>query len=182
MTGLRGPGYGLVTEYRVDYLPMLLFPKPVKRIKVRKPLKRGKKKLAARRKFKGFDNITKHYRRRYTDYQVMCQAEVCRQKRLANPTPAELEMSSILTILGIKHERERIILNADRFVLIDIFVPSVNLAIELDGNVHRHQQQYDHERSMWLARQYSIKTVRFFNAEVHSGAAQTRIKQTLGIV
>jgi|HubBroStandDraft_2_1064218.scaffolds.fasta_scaffold971511_1 very-short-patch-repair endonuclease len=66
----------------------------------------------------------------------------------------------MLSRLGIKFEREKIILNGDRWVLLDFFIPSVNLAIELDGSQHRDQKQYDHGRSMWLARK-GIKTVRF---------------------
>jgi hypothetical protein len=50
----------------------------------------------------------------------------------------------MLSRLGIKFEREKIILNGDRWVLLDFFIASVNLAIELDGSQHRDQKQYDH--------------------------------------
>jgi very-short-patch-repair endonuclease len=153
---------------------MLLIPKLGKKAR-NKP-----KRLAARRKFKAHgDNPFKCYRRRYTDYQVMCQAEVCRQKRLANATPAEEAMDEILTRLGVKFEREKIILNGDRWVLIDFFLPSINLALELDGEGHRLQKQYDHERSMWLARK-GIKVARFWNKAVMDGSAEMRVKEMLG--
>jgi very-short-patch-repair endonuclease len=145
----------------------------------KKPKKKPKR-LAARRKFKAHsDNPFKCYRRRYTDYQVMCQAEVCRQKRLANATPAEEAMAEILTRLGIRCEREKIILNGDRWVLLDFFIPSVNLALELDGEGHRLQKHYDHERSIWLARK-GIKVVRFWNKGVLNGTAEQRIREMLG--
>jgi very-short-patch-repair endonuclease len=154
----------------------LLFPKAGK-----KP-RRKRKPLAARRKFKEFGaNCTKTYRRRFTDYQVMCHAEACRQKRLADATPAELEMAAMLRRLGIPHEREKIILNGDRWVLLDFFVPSVNLAIELDGSHHRGQKEYDHGRGMWLARKHGIKTVRLWNVSVLNGQAEARVREMFGL-
>jgi very-short-patch-repair endonuclease len=157
----------------------LLFPKPKKRIKIRKPLKRSKKRPAARAKFREFGaNCTKAYRRRYSDYEVTCQAEVCRQRRLENATPAEEAFGAILTRLGVKYEREKVILNGDRWVLIDFFIPSVNLAVELDGAQHLAQKEYDHGRSMWLARK-GIKVCRFWNKAVMDGTAEQRIREAL---
>jgi hypothetical protein len=83
---------------------LLLFPKPS-----RKP--KGKpRKIAHRSKFKedGADPL-KSYRRRFSDYQVICQANVCRQARLKNRTDAELAFEEMLNRLGIDHEREKIV-------------------------------------------------------------------------
>jgi hypothetical protein len=66
---------------------MLLFPKPKRRIKPRKPLNPGRKKTPARSKFKEFAaNPLKSYRRRFTDAEVMAKAIECRRERLASPT------------------------------------------------------------------------------------------------
>jgi very-short-patch-repair endonuclease len=48
-------------------------------------------------------------------------------------------MDAILRRLGVNPEREKIILNGDRWVLLDFYIPSVKLAIELDGAQHRNQ-------------------------------------------
>lgn len=138
----------------------LLFPKPKRKVKPRKPLKRGTKNIAARAVFEEWGkNCTKSYRRRVTDAEVRAKAEEWRLKRLSNPTLAEEAFTAILIRLGVKFERERIWLNGDRWILTDFFIPSVSLVIELDGEGHRLQKGYDHGRSMWLARQ-GIKVVR----------------------
>jgi very-short-patch-repair endonuclease len=80
----------------------------------------------------------------------------------------------------VNYEREKIILNGDRWVLLDFYIPSVNLAIELDGSQHRDQKRYDQGRSMWLGRQ-GIKTVRFWNKAVMDGKAEEMIRQMLGL-
>jgi very-short-patch-repair endonuclease len=157
---------------------MLLFPKPTKRTKVRKPIRRSKKRIASRAKFKNWDN-GKRCRRR-SDAEVLAKAQECRRERLLNPTIAEEVFSGILVRLGVKFEREKIILNGDRWVLLDFFIPAVNLAIELDGSQHRLQKNYDHGRSMWLAR-HGIKVVRLWNRAVFDGQAEQRVREMLGI-
>src|SRR5689334_14836600 len=106
---------------------MLLFPKLGKRPK------KKRKPPARRRTFKEHGaNPLKTYRRKLTDYQVMIQAEACRQARLRDPTPQELEISHFLTQYGIKHDREKIWLNGDKWVLTDIYIDAVKLVIEID--------------------------------------------------
>ncbi len=91
-----------------------------------------------RAKFKEFGaDCTKTYRRKFSDAGVLAHAEECHRKRLADPSPAEQEMTAVLSRLGVKFEREKIILNGDRWVLIGFFIPSVSLEIELDREGHR---------------------------------------------
>jgi hypothetical protein len=60
-------------------------------LKRNKPPKRSRKRIRARAKFMAHgDNPFKTYRRRYTDYQIMVQAETARQARLRNRTRAEV--------------------------------------------------------------------------------------------
>jgi very-short-patch-repair endonuclease len=147
-------------------------PKPLKR----SPVKPGKSR------FKEYGaNPFKVYHRRYTDAQVMAMALRRRAERLANPTPAEESFALILHSIGIKHEREKIVLNGDRFVLLDFWLPKWNMAIELDGRSHDNQKTYDHDRSIWLAREHGMKVIRFTNREVMSGHAEMRLRLTIGL-
>jgi very-short-patch-repair endonuclease len=157
----------------------LLFPKPTKRIKVRKPLRRSKKSIATKSAFKAFDN-GKRCRRR-SDAEVMLWAQEKRQERLSNPTPAEEAFEAILRSLGISYVREHIVQNGDQHVCLDFWLQTWSLCIELDGDGHRLQKRYDHQRSMWLARNFSIKTVRFWNSDVLSGTAEQRLREMLGL-
>lgn len=161
---------------------MLLFPKPKKKPKrPRKPLPRSKKRIAARTKFVEWGkNSCKAYRRKFTDDEVTAKAVECRRERLANATEAEDEMARILANLGLVFVREKIIVNGDRWVLLDFFIPSHMLVIELDGDQHRFQKEYDQGRSMWLARKHRLKTVRFWNNQVMNGQAEQRLRQMLG--
>lgn len=131
-------------------------------------LKRGKK-LRSRRKFKSESNPLKTYRRKFTDYQVMIRAEICRQRRLADPTQAELAFAQILTNLNIPYTREAIIQNGDRFVLIDFLcvLPAgdTRVALEVDGSSHAQQKEYDAGRTAYLATK-GINVVRFTNKQV----------------
>jgi hypothetical protein len=96
---------------------MLFFPKPTRKRKLGKPLKRSQKKLRERVKFKAHgDNPLKIYRRRFPDYQVTIRAQICRQQRLRNRTTAENRFSEMLDSLGILYESEAIFLNGDSSV------------------------------------------------------------------
>jgi len=66
-------------------------------------------------------------------------------------------------------------------VLVDFYIASVKLALELDGQQHRLQKQYDQGGPMWLARKHGIKTVRFWNAQVVTGQAKIRMMEMLGM-
>ena len=123
------------------------------------------------------------YRRKFSDAEALERAKQRRQERLAAGTAEEATISDFLGQHGIKHEREWIWMNGDTPIFADIFIPSLNLVLEIDGAYHaeRGQKIYDHGRSMWLAKKFSVKTVRFWNAQVLSGQAQERIKQMLGL-
>jgi very-short-patch-repair endonuclease len=55
----------------------------------------------------------------------------------------------------------------------------MKLVVEADGFGHLHQKQYDYERSIWLARRFGMKVVRFFNGDVMNGKAETRVREML---
>lgn len=148
-------------------------------LKTGKRPKKKPKRLALRRTFKAWDG-GKRCRRR-SDAEVLQKAQECRRKRLSDPTPAEVAMQGILHSMGIQFIREHIVQNGDRFILIDLWLPKWNLAIELDGSGHLLQKRYDHERSLWLARVHKMKVVRFFNQEVLDGTSERRLRGILGL-
>jgi len=133
--------------------------------KVKKPPKK-RKPLNNRRKFKAHDNPLKTYKRKYTDYQVTIQAEICRQARLSNRTIAESNLSIILQNVGCRWEEEKVFLNGDRFIIADFYIASRRIAIEADGSVHSRQISYDRGRDSWLEEKYKVKTIRFTNQEI----------------
>lgn len=135
-----------------------------KRMRPRKPTK---KVLNNRRTFKSFgQNSLKSYRRKRSDEEVKKYAEGKRIQRLAGATAGELACAQLLTELSIPFEREAIFLNGDRFILVDIFIRRANLAIEIDGSIHRRQGSYDAQRDRWLLETHGIKTIRFTNCEI----------------
>jgi len=151
---------------------MLLFPKPTRKPKPRKLLKRSRKAIAARSVFKAWgDNPTKTYRRRFTDYQVMIRAQICRQARLRNRTRAEIAFSELLDSIRILYESEAVFLNGDRFILADFYFKSHKLVIELDGSAHDSQKRYDAGRDAWLLRAHGVRTVRIRNSDVFTRRA-----------
>ena len=77
--------------------------------------------------------------------------------------------------LGIKFRRQHPI---GSYVL-DFYAPSLGLAIELDGDVHRESKEYDKERTKYLSTQ-KIQVVRFWNKEVEQDLANVlnQIKKT----
>jgi hypothetical protein len=154
---------------------MLFFPKPIRKPKARKPLKRRPKTIAKRSVFKAHgDNPLKTYRRRFTDYQVMARAQICRQQRLRNRTRGEMAFTELLDSMGLLCESEAIFLNGDRWVLIDFLVRSAKFAFEIDGSSHDNQKEYDADRDAWLLRVYGVRTVRLTNAQVLGCAAKVK--------
>lgn len=135
-------------------------------MKRKTPLKRSRKRLNNRRTFKAHgSNSLKVYRRRFTDYQVMLRAEICRQRRLEDRTPAELTFAALLDTLSVHYVKEKILQNGDRWVLIDFFVPVCGLAFEIDGMAHERQKEYDDGRTAFLEEK-GIRVIRFTNKEV----------------
>ncbi|HEX7424315.1 MAG TPA: DUF559 domain-containing protein [Terriglobales bacterium] len=53
-----------------------------------------------------------------------------------------------------------------RFI-VDFFCPAAKLVIEVDGDSHAEQTDYDAERTRWLNQHKGYTVLRFTNAEVH---------------
>ena len=54
----------------------------------------------------------------------------------------------------------------DRFIL-DFICVKAKLVVEIDGDTHAAQEEYDAERSAWLADQHRYRVLRFDNRDVH---------------
>ena len=88
------------------------------------------------------------------------------RKELRNhSTPAEAILWRMLKgkqIAGLKFRCQH---SVGPYVL-DFYCPQIKLAIELDGEVHNRQQDYDEQRSYFLNRVDDIEVLRFENRTV----------------
>jgi very-short-patch-repair endonuclease len=99
--------------------------------------------------------ITKETRK-----HLIQQARYFRQ----NPTKAEAILWGALRdreLGGYKFKRQRVF---GPFIL-DFYCPVCRLAIELDGEIHRQQQEYDTQRTERL-KSYGVTVMRFANQDI----------------
>ncbi|NDV65465.1 endonuclease domain-containing protein [Bacteroides sp. 224] len=85
-----------------------------------------------------------------------------RQKLRRQATPAENMLWKLLKnkqVGGLKFRRQH---GVGPFIL-DFYCPEIRLAIELDGEPHNKQEEYDDIRSEYLYREAKITVLRFEN-------------------
>ena len=80
-------------------------------------------------------------------------------------TPAERKLWSRIRLDRLEGARFRRQHAVGRFIL-DFFCPQAKLVIEVDGDVHAKQVEYDAERTRWLNEQKHYRVIRFTNEEV----------------
>jgi len=51
--------------------------------------------------------------------------------------------------------------------IVDFFCAKAKLVIEVDGDTHADQVEYDEERTRWLNEQKHYRVIRFMNDDVH---------------
>jgi very-short-patch-repair endonuclease len=94
------------------------------------------------------------------------------RKELRNhSTSAEATLWNLLKnnqIAKLKFRRQH---SVGPYVL-DFYCPKLKLAIELDGEVHNRQQDYDEKRTSFLTEIKNIKVLRFENRTVFENAEQ----------
>ena len=81
-----------------------------------------------------------------------------------NPTPAEDRLWQGLRrkhVGGVRFRRQHIF---DRFI-VDFYCPAARLVIEVDGEVHEQQQEYDALRTEFLE-SMGFRVIRFKNEDV----------------
>ena len=71
--------------------------------------------------------------------------------------------------------------NGDYPYFSDIYLPAHKLTIECDGVHHRDQQKADTGKALYIARNFGVGTVRFWNSECLDGTAADRLKTMLGL-
>lgn len=108
-------------------------------------------------------------------YRRNCKKEkrVFAKQMRKNPTAAELAFW-----MAYKRypNRDRVIIRRQSILLgfiVDFWVPSRRLAIELDGSIHDHQREYDQRRTQILESGIpGLKVVRFSNGAVLDNPAE----------
>ena len=94
------------------------------------------------------------------------------RKELRNhSTSAEATLWKMLKgkqIAGLKFRRQH---SVGPYIL-DFYCPQIKLAIELDGEVHNRQQDYDEQRSYFLNRVEDIEVLRFENRTAFENSEQ----------
>jgi very-short-patch-repair endonuclease len=50
--------------------------------------------------------------------------------------------------------------------IVDFFCPAARLAVEVDGDTHAEQEEYDRRRTRWLATQKGVRVLRVSNLDV----------------
>jgi hypothetical protein len=148
--------------------------KPLKRST--KPIKRSRKRIAAKTTFRAHGaNSTKTYSRKRTDAQVMAKAREYQAERKCDMPAAQIEFNAMLDDLGVLYESEAIVLNGDRFCLLDVLDRKNKIAWEIDGLQHETAQRgYDQGRDAWLLRKHGIRTIRITNEIIYKRPHEVR--------
>ena len=89
--------------------------------------------------------------------------EVAREMR-SHPTDAERFLWKLLSgkkLGGFKFRRQHIM----QTFIVDFYCPRAKLIVEVDGEIHRQNRDYDQERDRML-REQGYRVIRFQNKEV----------------
>ena len=81
-------------------------------------------------------------------------------------TPAEKRLWRYLRSSNLASHHFRRQHAVDRFI-VDFFCADAKLVIEIDGDSHCEQAEYDLERTRWLSEQRHYRVLRFTNQAVH---------------
>ncbi len=92
---------------------------------------------------------------------IQTYAQELRQRQ----TPAEIKLWMRLRerqLGGFRFRRQHPI---ERYI-VDFYCPIAQLVVELDGDSHVEQEQYDQDRTAWL-NEHGYRVIRFTNSHVH---------------
>ena len=99
-------------------------------------------------------------------YRLLDLAIEYRNKQLLADHPYENQVSRVIREkLGWEHVGQQIVFPETSFVILDIWVPSLRLAIEVDGKYHQQQVKKD-ERRDELLMEMGIRTMRLSNRAI----------------
>ena len=90
-----------------------------------------------------------------------------RLKLISTPTNAQKIATKRVkrvawNVFKFKVEREWVL----RPYIIDIFIPAISVAIEIDGSVHNDSGSYDDRRDQYLKEKYKVTVIRFKNEDI----------------
>lgn len=81
---------------------------------------------------------------------------------LKNQTMPEIKIyEEYLSKLKFRVRKQKII---DNFI-VDFYIPKLKLVIEIDGEIHNNQKEYDKERTI-LLNKYNLKLIRIKNKDI----------------
>ena len=98
------------------------------------------------------------------------ETEQAARKLRNNLTPAEALLWSALRNKQLEGFRFRCQHPVGNFIL-DFYCPSCKLVVEVDGEIHERQTEYDNARSAQLA-EYGYRVLRFSNKQVMNDLPQ----------
>lgn len=96
-------------------------------------------------------------------------------RMIESPTKAEQEFERHLTDKGILFEKQVFFRINGKSYFLDFYIPSKNLAIELDGGIHKEQKQYDKTRNKKFM-SIGISTMRLPNAVAFANNIDKAVK------
>jgi very-short-patch-repair endonuclease len=100
----------------------------------------------------------------YTIRGTIPQVEQAARQLRQNLTPAEAKLWNALRNRQLSGLKFRCQHPVGRFIL-DFYCPSCQLVIEVDGEIHEQQTEYDKERTKHL-QAYGYRVLRFSNQQI----------------
>ena len=91
-------------------------------------------------------------------------------------TPAELRLKDFLASLGAPYRFQQGFYQP-YYRIVDFYLPTLNLIIEIDGPCHDRQK--DHRRDEWFQRIRGIRILRLSNEQVLSGSCEPILTEYL---
>jgi very-short-patch-repair endonuclease len=94
-------------------------------------------------------------------------SKIFRKKLLEKQTRAEKVVGQILTTLNVEYEQQHILhYNAEKFFILDIYIPHKRICIELDGKHHLKEEYIKKDKlRTTILNKLNIKVFRFENKE-----------------
>jgi very-short-patch-repair endonuclease len=98
-------------------------------------------------------------------WRASTEMQTCARELRRAMTPAEKKLWQHIRYgqLGGAHFRKQ---HAVGHYIVDFFCAKAKLVVEIDGDTHAEQAEYDAERTEWLNEQKQYRVIRFWNNEV----------------
>lgn len=138
----------------------------------KKELQSAKNFLKEPKKRKSKGGIRSFYSKKTKrdDLQGLCRSEVIstfRMDLLSKATKSEKEAYELLDLVGIDYIKQHPIVTDNNFFFADLFIPSANLIVEIDGAYHKDKSVQD--RDKWrsgVIRSLGYRIIRYDNSNI----------------